>query len=136
MARKRKVPRLSAGEMEMLQVLWREGPVTLVEAQRALGRPIGYTTVQTRLNRLVDKGVVARNPERPARYQAAVAPEDVSAGHLELLLERVSGGNVVPLVAHLVQDRTLSDDEIGQLRDLVNEAQRRAQSKRSGRGKR
>jgi predicted transcriptional regulator len=110
--------------MEILQMLWREGSVTILEAQRALDRPIGYTTVQTRLNRLVAKGLVTRTRGRPAKYRAAVAPEEVSAGHLDLLLERVSGGSVVPLVAHLVKDRTLSPEEIEQLRRLIDEAER------------
>jgi predicted transcriptional regulator len=129
MANKRSTPRLAAGDMEILQALWREGAVTISEAQRALGRPIGYTTVQTRLNRLVDKGVLRRTKDRPSRYSAAVAPEDVSAKHLDLLLERVSGGSVVPLVAHLVKDRNLSRKELAELRRLVDEAER--ESRRS-----
>ena len=124
MAKKRTVPRLAAGEMEIMQVLWSCGGVTISEAQRALDRPVGYTTVQTRLNRLVDKGVVRRTKSRPGKYLAVVAPEEVSARHLELLLERVSSGNVVPLVAHLVRDRDLSLEAIAELRQLVDEAER------------
>jgi predicted transcriptional regulator len=105
--------------MEIVQMLWRAGAVTLSEAHAAVDRPIGYTTVQTRLNRLVEKGVVTRSVDRPARYAAAVAPEDVSARHFDLLLERISDGNVVPLVAHLVRDRTLSPDEIAELKQLI-----------------
>ena len=123
MAKKGKSRRLSAGELEMLQMLWRDGPVTLSEAQRGLRRAIGYTTVQTRLNRLVEKGVVARTSRRPAKYRAAVATEDVSAGHLNLLLERVSGGSIVPLVAHLMKDRRLSPEEILALRKLISESE-------------
>ncbi len=127
MSKKRKLPRLSAGEMEIVQMLWRTGGVTLSEAHVALDRPIGYTTMQTRLNRLVEKGVVSRTADRPARYAAAVAPEDVSARHLDLLLERVSDGSVVPLVAHLVRDRLLSAAEIAELKQLIAEAEQSGQ---------
>ena len=123
----RKLPRLSAGEMEIVQMLWRAGAVTLSEAHAALERPIGYTTVQTRLNRLVEKGVISRTSDRPARYAAAVAPADVSARHLDLLLERVSNGSVVPLVAHLVRDRLLSADEIAELKQLIATAEQSGQ---------
>lgn len=122
--KKQRPSRLSAGELEILQMLWRDGAVSLSEAQSGLGREIGYTTVQTRLNRLVDKGLVTRSPDRPARYQAAVEPAAVSAGHLDLLLERVSEGSVVPLVAHLVRDRRLSPAEISELKRLIAEAER------------
>jgi len=125
MASKRKGRRVSAGEMEILQVLWRQGEVTLSEAHRALGRKIGYTTVQTRLNRLVEKALARRSAERPARYAAAVSQREVSAGQLDLLLERVSGGSIVPLVAHLVEDRALSPEEIQQLKRLIDEAEKR-----------
>ena len=124
MTKRRKPPRLSAGEMEIMQMLWRLGPSTLSEAQAGLEREIGYTTVQTRLNRLADKGLVTRTAERPARYAAAVEQRDVSAGHLDLLLERVSDGHVVPLVAHLVRDRALSAAEIAELKQLIAEAER------------
>ncbi len=123
MDKKGKSRRLSNGELEMLQMLWRDGPVTLSEAQRGLRRAIGYTTVQTRLNRLVEKGVVARTSRRPAKYRAAVATEEVSAGHLNLLLERVSGGSIVPLVAHLMKGRRLSPEEILALRKLISESE-------------
>jgi BlaI family transcriptional regulator, penicillinase repressor len=128
--------RLSAGELEMLQMLWRDGPVTLSEAQRGLRRTIGYTTVQTRLNRLVEKGVVARTSQRPAHYRAAVATEDVSAGHLNLLLERVSGGSIVPLVAHLMKDRRLSSEEILALRTLISESEHQGGTQKSQGGTR
>jgi BlaI family penicillinase repressor len=122
-----KPPRLSGGEMEIMQVLWRQGPATLAEAHAELGRPIGYTTVQTRLNRLVEKKVVARSANRPAKYSAAVAAEAISARHLDLLLERVSDGNVVPLVAHLVRDRRLSAAEIAELKQLIAVAEAQGQ---------
>ena len=128
MARSRKVARLSAGELEVLEMLWRSAPVTIVEAQRALALPIGYTTVQTRLNRLVAKGIARRGTERPARYEAAVTPEQVTAGDLELLIEKVSGGRVVPLVAHLVRDRSLSPEEIAELKELIAENERAAEN--------
>lgn len=125
MPRPRRTPRLSAGEIELLQVLWREGGATLIEAQRGLNRPIGYTTVQTRLNRLAAKGLAQRSKDRPAIYRAAIAPEAVSAGDLDTLVDRVSGGQVVPLVAHLVRDRRLSAAEIDELRQLIDAAARR-----------
>jgi BlaI family transcriptional regulator, penicillinase repressor len=129
MAKRGKSPRLSAGELEIMQMLWRRGGVTLSEAQAALGREIGYTTIQTRLNRLVEKNVVARTADRPARYSAAIEPGEVSARHLAMLVERTSGGSVVPLVAHLVRDWNLSADEIAELKKLIAEAERQSKSR-------
>ncbi len=65
MGKQRKHSRFASGDLELLEMLWRAGPVTILEAQQALGQPIGYTTVQTRLNRLVKKGAAKRTTTAP-----------------------------------------------------------------------
>ena len=110
--------------MQLLEMLWREGPVSLSQAHRSLGLPIGYTTVQTRLNRLVTKGLATRSDDRPAQYAAAVSRDDVCAEDLKLLVKQVAGG-VVPLVAHLVKQRSLSSAEVAELKQLIAEAESR-----------
>ena len=126
MSKKRKTPRFSAGELEIMSMLWAQAPLTLAEAHRCFGefgRPVGYTTMQTRLNRLVEKGTVRRSRSRPAKYEAAVNPEEVGARLIDVLLDKVSQGSVVPLVAHLISGRPLSAEEIRQLRRLIAEAE-------------
>ena len=130
MAQKREPPRLAAGELEMLQMLWRAPGVTILEAHEALGLPIGYTTVQTRLNRLVKKGVAARTADRPARYSAAITSADVREGDLDMLVERVTEGRVAPLVAHLLERHAVSPEELVELKRLVADAERRARHPR------
>ena len=124
--RRDRVPRLSVGEMEIMDMLWRQGPLSLSAAHAALGRELGYTTVQTRLNRLADKGLVGRSEERPARYAARVARAEVSASHLDVLLQRITAGSMVPLVAHFVEQGTLPREEIRELKRLIAEAEKRA----------
>lgn len=115
---------LSAGDLEVMELLWNQGPMTLAEAHQAIGRGLGYTTVQTRLNRLAEKGVLRKTKERPTRYVAAVGRESVSKGFLDMLLKRVSGGSVVPLVAQLVAERTLTEQEVDELKVLIAEAEK------------
>ena len=125
--RKKSRLRLTAGELELLEVLWAHEGVTISEAQAALGREIGYTTVQTRLNRLVEKRVASKSDERPTRYSAAVSSDEVSRDDLDSLLDRVTSGRVVPLIAHLVRDRNLSAAELEEIRQLIDDAERRAE---------
>ena len=123
--RRAKMPRLPEGEIEILEMLWRESAVTIQQAQVALGQPIGYTTVQTRLNRLVEKGLVAKSKTRPAHYSAAVTPDEVRERDLETLVERVSSGRVVPLVAHLINRRDVTSEELAELKSLIEAAEQR-----------
>lgn len=129
MAGKRKPPRISVGDMEILSMLWERGPLSLAEAHACFGefgRPVGYTTIQTRLNRLAEKGVVRRSGERPARYEAAVKSEEVSARQIDLLLDKVTRGRIVPLVSHLISSSSLSREELRELKQLIAQAEKSA----------
>ena len=126
--------RLASGEFEILELLWRNKSLTISQTHELLERKVGYTTAQTRLNRLVEKGLVQRTGLHPASYEALIQPEAVSRGDLESLLRHVTFGKVVPLVAHLVKDRTLSEEEIRELKQLIDEAER-GQRKQKPKGK-
>jgi predicted transcriptional regulator len=108
-----------------MDLLWRHDRLTLAQAHEAFGVDrIGYTTMQTRLNRLADKGLARRSSHRPAVYSPQVAREAVQAGHLDDVLERLAGGSVVPLVAHLVRDHKMDREELAELKRLVRQAER------------
>lgn len=122
--------RLLASELEILQTLWSGDGLTIVEVQRRLSKSAGYTTVQTRLNRMVQKGFVKRSRQTPSRYSAAVSQEEATSVDLNMLLNRVSQGQVLPLVAQLLGDRSLSEEEYAELRQLIDEAEQRSRSLR------
>jgi BlaI family transcriptional regulator, penicillinase repressor len=126
MARKRKPVRLSSGELEIVSMLWEHGPLTVAEAHATFARtvrPLAYPTMQTRLNRLADKGYLRRTDRRPAQYEAAITAEQVSAGHLRQILDAIGRQKLVPLVAHLIAERSLSPAEINHLKRLLAEAE-------------
>jgi BlaI family transcriptional regulator, penicillinase repressor len=117
--------RFSPGEIAILRMLWERGGATLSEAHAAIvaeGQQVGYTTVQTRLERLVQKGAVAKSNARPTKYSAVVSPDQVTEPLLNLLVERVSGS--VPLVAQLLQDASLTPADLQEIRRLIGEAER------------
>lgn len=124
--------KLASGEMELLGLFWEHGALSLSETHDRIGRKIGYTTVQTRLNRLVEKGLATREKvgRRPAQYDAAVEPGEVGAGALDMLVKQVTRGRVVPLVAHLVENAELSGDELAELKRLVKDAEKRAKAQK------
>jgi predicted transcriptional regulator len=130
--------RVAAGELEILGMLWAEGPLTIREAHErfaAYGRPVSYPTMQTRLNRLAEKGLVARSEDRPARYRAAVSRDQVTVGHLRELVAKIGRGDVVPLVARLLSEQTLTDEQIARLKELLAQAQQRSAAAKAQRRK-
>lgn len=118
--------RPSAGELELLSLLWEHGALSISEVHQMLAGA-GYTTVQTRLNRLVDKHWASKSKvgRQPTRYEAAVQREQVTAPQLDTLVEQVAGGSVVPLVAHLVNDESLTREQLTEIKRLIKEAETR-----------
>ena len=130
MADRRPTARFSSGEIGILRMLWELGAATLSAAHEAMvgqGQPVGYTTVQTRLERLVHKGAVAKSNSRPAKYSAVVSPGEVSEPLLNLLVERVSGP--VPLVAQLLQEASLTPADLQEIKRLIAEAEQNIREK-------
>jgi len=112
---------VSAAELDVLRVLWEEGPATLREVHQQVAGRHAYTTVQTMLNRLVEKGLVGRDRRsRPARYQAKVARDRVIQHYLSLMLEKVCNGPA-PLVLSLLRNEEFSAEELAEIRRLVDE---------------
>ena len=137
MARKRSLTRLSAGEMELMRMLWERGPLTLAQAHQVFagyGVAIAYPTMHTPLNRPVANRYVARNNARPAAYRAVLSPQQSAAGVLGQLLDKLVSGSVAPLMSSLISERPLTPEEIADIRKLLDEAERnqRKQSKRKG----
>ena len=137
MATPKKRLRPAPGELELMAMLWREGPLTLAQAHERFaeyGRPVSYPTMQTRLNRLAAKGMLRRSSDRPALYGAAVSAEDVGAEHLDRWLHTTRQETVVPLVAHLISERPLGEQEIAELRRLLDAAERQEKTQTRKRG--
>jgi predicted transcriptional regulator len=93
-------------EREVMDVVWRDGLVSVRDVQGRLSRSIAYTTVMTTLDRLFKKGFVERTREgRAFKYSAAHTREEVEAfvasGLVTGFLQRGSEA-ARPLLSNLV----------------------------------
>jgi predicted transcriptional regulator len=118
---------ISDTELLVLKTLWKLGSGTVRDVHEALparGRGWAYSTVQTFLLRLQQKGYVASEKSLRAHvFRAAVSREALVSEQLDDITERVYDGGAVPLVLSLVQGRRFSREEIEQLRQLVDDLQ-------------
>lgn len=117
-------PSLSKGEMEVARVLWEIGSAGVREVFDALSntRDMDYTTVQTYLRRLETKGYASSKLKGRARiYTAKGRPGTVIRETVNDLVERLFGGQSLPLVRHLIEDRGMSPKEIHELKTLLDQ---------------
>lgn len=120
MKKKKSKIEITNGEMELLRILWDHGGGTISQVHKELGnqgKELAYGTVQTRLNRLVEKGA-ARRVGCPGVYRARLKPEDVSEPYYDNI-EKLCGGSIVPLLSHLASKRTFDAEEIALLEEIV-----------------
>jgi len=91
-------------ELECLSVLWPMGEGTVRDIHRALAatRPRAYTTVMTIMDRLEQKGIVARKKVgRAFLYQARLSAEEARLKAVEKIVEGFFDGSPAALAAHL-----------------------------------
>ena len=116
-------PALSKGEMEVASVLWEIGPAAVRAIHEAVlkERECDFATVQTYLRRMEAKGYATSKLEGRVRIYAAKArPRTVIRETVDDLVERLFGGETMPLVRHLIEERGIGAKDIAELRKLVD----------------
>ncbi len=117
-------PRPTAAELEILRVLWRNGPSTVSQVQPALerGRRVTYTTVLKFLQIMLEKGLVKRDEStRPHVFRAAVPEAQVKRRLVRDLLDQVFDGSAMGLVVQALSATRSTPEELRQLRALLDE---------------
>ena len=118
--------RLSDGEWKLMKVLWQQQPQTLAELVRALNVETGWSkaTVFMMLKRLIAKGAVVMDDSgKLQKYSASIAYADVEPEETESFLTRVYGGSVGMMVSNLVGRGALSEQEIQELKAILDAAE-------------
>ncbi|HTZ49798.1 MAG TPA: BlaI/MecI/CopY family transcriptional regulator [Verrucomicrobiae bacterium] len=118
----------TSSELEILHVLWERGPSTVREVHQALNekRPIGYTSVLKLMQIMTAKGTVRRNEEQRAHvYEAEQPAEKTKRDLAQDVLQRVFDGSASELMMHALSGRKASKAEIEEMRQLLNEHERK-----------
>ena len=117
-------PSLSKGEMEIARLLWDVGPATVRQVFEALpqSRKMDFSTVQTYLRRLESKGHANSKLEGRVRvYSARTKARTVIRETVDDLVQRLFGGETLPLVRHLIEERGIDENGLAELRDLIDQ---------------
>lgn len=116
--------RISDAEHAVMEVLWEESPLTAQEVAERIPpeRDWSANTVKTLLGRLLAKSIIAHEEDgRRYRYRPLVARGDYVAGESRRLMDRLFGGRLTPLVAHLAERDALTEQDIAEIEALLRE---------------
>ena len=108
-------------ELDVMAVLWDNGPSTVAEVREHLEDPLAYTTVLTVLRTLEAEGYVSHEEEGKAhRYAPLVARDRAGKTALGQVLDKIFGGSREMLLANLVKERGIDAAELRKLRKILD----------------
>lgn len=116
-------PRLGRIQLKIMQVLWQHGQANARQITDALSRekPIAHSTVQTLLRKLEAKGAVGHEVhDRTFVFKPLIDSRSVTRSATQDLIERLFGGSASGLVAHLLKEERISEDELQAIRHLID----------------
>ena len=114
-------------ELEILSILWKNGPATVRVVNDEMGRNknVGYTTTLKLMQIMTEKGMVERVMEgRTHIYHAIARQEDAQVRMLDRLLETAFGGSASKLVLQALGNHTTSDEELQEIKQLIQKLER------------
>ena len=117
-----RLPKLSKLELQIMDALWTRGVSSVREIQEAFpdkGRP-AYTTVQTMVYRLEEKGAIRRTKKigNAHIFEAVISRSSAQRRLVDELLA-FFGGSSQPVVAHLIESGNLTLDDVKEAEQLL-----------------
>ena len=114
---------ISKGEMEIARALWEISPATVRAVYESLpnNRKMGFSTVQTYLRRLETKGYDTSSLDGRVRvYASRTKARTVIRETVDDLVQRLFGGETMPLMRHLIEERGVDEKSLAELRELID----------------
>jgi predicted transcriptional regulator len=119
--------RLTQRELDIMSVLWELGEATVTEVRDRVDPNLAYTSISSMIRTLELKGYVShrRGEGKTHVYFPAIDAETAGESALSRLLEKVYGGSPIKLLAHLVDQKRLSEKELTRMRELLKRTPKR-----------
>jgi len=112
-------------ELDVMAVLWETGSGTVGEVRDRLDDPLAYTTVLTVLRNLEANKFVRRVEEgRAHRYFPKVPQKAAQRSAVTRLVSQLFRGSPRALLAQLVDEHSVSAEELRELASKVNQSRK------------
>ncbi|NQY64419.1 MAG: BlaI/MecI/CopY family transcriptional regulator [Alteromonadaceae bacterium] len=115
--------KLSEFELDVMQIFWEKGTSSSPEVFKCIHeeKDVAYSTVKTIIDRLESKGAIVRKriEGRAIYYAPMVEKSAITQELLPSFLKRFFNGKPSNLIAHLMKDEKLSQDDITYLETFL-----------------
>ena len=120
----KQLPSLSRTEWAVMKTFWDNGPLAARDVYAKLPENHGWAvkTVKTMLTRLVAKGALDyEQVGNSYLYRAVFTRERMTRKEMKGFIDRVLDGSLAPVLAHFIEERELSENEIAALQKLLEQ---------------
>lgn len=116
------IPKIGESEWYVLKALWEKAPMSGNDIVKAVSAHTDWSqsTILTMLRRLVKKKAVGVEQQSVMMYYPMLSEHDVVRMETDLFLKRVYKGSVNLLVKGFLENGSLSEQEIDELKKLIN----------------
>ncbi len=123
-------PKPTNSELEILQIIWKNGASTVREINEELskdkGSAIGYTTTLKLMQIMHEKGLLERETSsRTHIYKALVSHSKTSQNILNSLIDNVFNGSAAQLVMQALSNNKSSREEIKMIKKYLDELEKK-----------
>lgn len=116
-----KSSKITESEAEVMKVLWTaKKPLPVSVLTDELFKKCGWdsSTTRTLLRRLCQKEAVLADKKEIFYYSPVVTEQDYNLANTQLLIDRLYAGSAKDLVAALLSQKKLGDEDIAELREM------------------
>jgi len=112
---------LTQRELDIMGVLWDRGEATVTEVRDQIDPDLSYTSISSMIRTLELKGYVShrRGEGKTHVYFPVIEAEKAGESVLKRVLDKVYGGSPIKLLAHLVDQKKISEKELARMRDIL-----------------
>lgn len=118
-----KRPGMSKAETEIARIVWQLKTASARQVHDALdGKKIDFSTVQTYLTRLEEKGYIRSKKEGRAKvFSARANPASVIRDTVREMVDLLFDGDALPMMRHLIEDANMTAEEVESLKEMLDE---------------
>ncbi|MEQ9288645.1 MAG: BlaI/MecI/CopY family transcriptional regulator [Cyclobacteriaceae bacterium] len=114
----------TSSELEILQVLWKNSPLSVraVHDQISENKETGYTTTLKTMQIMTEKGLVSREILGKKHVYSPVQTEDLIQDELlDKFLKRAFQGSTYKLVLKALGNHTTNRQELAEIQEFINQ---------------
>jgi predicted transcriptional regulator len=112
---------LTQRELDIMGVLWDRGEATVTEVRNEIDPDLSYTSISSMIRTLELKGYVShrRGEGKTHVYFPVIDAEKAGESVLRRVLDKVYGGSPIKLLAHLMDQKRISQKDLARMRAIL-----------------